>query len=343
MIIYIFLIIAIILLSQILKKHKLAFCISCGLLLFLVIALKDPFLGKSDTLTIYYPAYQKIINNDLSYIFFRYIDESALFYVVSKFISCFSTNISVYYAVLSLPLIIGVSKLIYKHSKLPSLSFLLFVCLNFYFFSFIALKFSVALGIILFALDSFLSGKNKKCFFLIILATLFHYTSIIFLLIFFSKKIKFNKTYLIYILIILLIVCAFKNQIYDFIFSIFKTGRYSAYADRKVTLNLVPFVINYILICFAMLCSSKDSIKKEEFGILWIGTCLSIFTIILAEFIRLSMLFSIISIIVIPNTIASRVKQKELLYIVILVFALFYCFYSIIPNLGLYPYAFFFK
>lgn len=327
------------------KNSKLIYCILTGFFLYLVMALKDPFLGKSDTLTIYYPSFENVIFNTMKYVFLRYREESALFYIVTKLISYFTHNLILYYALLEIPIIYSVTKIIYKHSKMPELSFLAFFSLNFYFFNFIALKNSVAFAFLMLAMDSYIEEKNKKTILYIILATLFHYTALIFLVALIIKKVKFGYKNFIFLIGILLITIFMKNTIFNYIFSIIDSGRYSVYSNRTETINLLMFTINILILSFSKLITNDNYVKQNSklFNLLWIGTMFSIFTVLLAEFSRISMYFSVSSIILIPNTLKQIEKKNIRIFMcfIIEVFMIIYCFYSVIPNLNLNEYEFF--
>lgn len=347
MIIYIVVVIMMYMFSIITKKmknSKFYYCILTGIMLFLLISLKNPFLGKSDTLTIYYPAFKNIIAHDFKYVFFRYYEESMLFYIVTKLITIFTTNVNIYYAILEIPLIFGVTKLIYKYSKMPVLSYILFFSLHYYFFSYIALKHAVALGIILFAIDAAIEKKWKKFFIITALATLFHPTAIIFFIIYPVRKLNLKKSKIFILIFILLGVVLFKDKILDIIFSVLKDGRYSMYKSRSNTINIIPFLINIIMLTFSYIIKNNKQNQTEELilkDMLWLGTIFSATTIVMAESLRISMFFSVSSIILIPNKVyESKKNEIAFFYIVISVVALIYCFYSCLPNLNLIPYKF---
>lgn len=327
------------------KNSKLNFCIITGIILYLLIALKDPFLGESDTKTIYYPAFNNVMINTMQYVINRYMDESILFYVITKLITYITQNVVIYYAIIEIPLIFATSKFIYKYSNMPALSFIMFFSLQYYFFNFIALKNSVALGFLILAIDALIEEKNKKYIFFTALAGLFHITALILLILYPIRKMKITTNKIILLGIITLITIIMKDKIFDLIFLIINTGRYSIYSTRVETISLVPFIINIVMLIFSYIITNKEFKKENQliFLALWIGTIISAFTIILAEFSRIAMYFSVVSIILVPNGINTvKLKNnKTTYYFFVLMFLFIYCFGSVIPNLNLQSYSFF--
>lgn len=351
MIEYFGIIILLILLQPITKKiknGKLIYCVMSGTLLYLLIAMKNPFLGGSDTLTIYYPAFKHVIANDMTFVFFRYIEESIIFYPVAKIISLFTTNVIIYYAILEIPILFAITKLIYKYSERPWLSFILFFTLQYYAFCFIALKHAVALGFLVFALDALLEKKYKRFFIFTIIATLFHATAIVFFLAYFVHKLKINRWKIISIFLLTMIIIVLRDTIFNIIFSIFNSGRYSVYENRRETINLLVFGINLIMFVFAFILLNRNNEASRKdiilLNLLWVGTVISALTVVLAEFLRISMYFSISCVILIPNTLKYlKYKQRILCIFIILMILLIYCFGSNLPNLNLIPYEFYWE
>lgn len=332
-----------------LKKGKFYYCVLAGGLIYILIALKNPFLGNSDTLSIYYPAFKHVISNDMTFVFYRYLEESVIFYPVTKIISMFTTNVVVYYAILEIPIIFAISKLIYKYSKKPWLSFIIFFMLQYYTFCFIALKHAVAIGFLVLALDALLEKKYKKFFVLTIIATLFHATAIVFLFAYFVQKLKITRWKIVITFILAMIIILLKDNIFSLIFSIFDSGRYSMYENRRETINLLTFGINLTMFVFAYVFLRKvDSEENNKeivlLNLLWTGTIVSILTVVLAEFLRISMYFSISCVILIPNVLKQiEYKQRNLYTFVLIVILLIYFFGSNLPNLNLLPYQFYWE
>lgn len=157
-------------------------------------------------------------------------------------------------------IIVGISVYVYKQSKLPIFSMLLFFLLYFYCSSLNIMRQYIALSILL---VGFLYMEKNKYIYIasICLATLFHSTAVIGLSFFLLKYIRLNKWFWVLGLISLTFVLGFvfshilNNILYAFQLLLGESFRYFIYmdnygGDRNILTNLainIFFMITYVL------------------------------------------------------------------------------------------------
>ena len=137
--IYIF-VIFLILTGMLLRyKQKKIYCIYVGIILLLLIGLRDKSMGIVDTQYIYIPTFNKILNTPFFEIN-NFFSKDIVFIYITKIYTYLSSNQQLWLFLLGIPIILGISMLIYRESKNPVLSFILFLSLNYYRNEFYAFK-----------------------------------------------------------------------------------------------------------------------------------------------------------------------------------------------------------
>ena len=110
-----------------------------------------------------------------------------------KFISFITNNEQIFLAIIGGLSIMPIGRFIYKYSKMPFLSFALYISFNFYAFIFSGLRQAIAISIICISYDYIREQKLFKFLVTVILAALFHKSAIFFIPAYAISKIKLNK------------------------------------------------------------------------------------------------------------------------------------------------------
>lgn len=351
MAIYIFLLIYILFFEIIYQKMKNNFSrkiyiLFVGFILLFLMGARHSSMGNYDTENIYLPAFSNIKN--LS--FFKVIEiykKDVLFYILTKVFTLFFTNEQLWLTFVSFPFIFMVCRLIYKYSKNIYLSFIVFLALNYYGMNFTLLRHSIALAFVLYSYD-FLRTKKIKMFVLTVcIASLFHSTSLIFLLAYPISKLKFDFKQVLVLCVAFLMTQLFGNEIFRLIFNFIKIERYQAYINRGITIDLMPFFINTFFLLTNIYIYQNSKKKDTEIELLLnlstINCALLSCTTIIGESYRLAMFYGIFNIILLPNSIKLLSKKETrviLLYGIYIVLILYFLFCSL-ENAMILPYKFY--
>ena len=296
------------------NKNKFFYCLSIGILLFFISACRSENCGLMDTKSVYMHEFYKIQTKTMSYIISNYKD--ALFYVLAKIYTFFSTNVRVWLALINIPLIYTVTKLIYKESKNYMLSFIMFVSLGFYTLcSFTVLRHAIALALTMLAYFEIEKQNLKKFILYVLLASCFHQTAIIFIFAYWISKINLvdRKYFILFVSFVSSIL--FKEVFLNLILDISETGRYTYFYNNRTGLTYTYFIISTIILVVSDCLSTKAYKKTVEYikisRLVTIGCALTSFMTILGEFNRLSMFYLIYEIVLLPNAILSKIENKN--------------------------------
>ena len=112
------------------------------------------------------------------------------FKLLTKMITLIFNNTQFYAFIIATISIIPIAYIIYKYSKIPLLSVILYVAIDFYAFIFSGLRQGIAIALTFYSYRYIVENKTLKYLCCILLATLFHTSAIVFLPVYFIRKIK---------------------------------------------------------------------------------------------------------------------------------------------------------
>ena len=309
-----------------------------------LVGFRNIYLGRNDTSEIYLPIYNKLTEFSFAEAY-KYLIEKNYelgFYMLTKMFVMLIDNFRLYLILLSIPINFFVARLIYKKSKIPFLSFLMYFSLNYFAISFTVLRHCMALAILVASYEFIEKRKFKKFVLMVLLASLFHKTALIFLIAYPLANLKINYKNYLMIFISLGFSILYGKKILIGIINFLGISRYQMYLDSPGD-SLTFCFINLILMLFAIFILPKDEKNnmKQIINIYTIGISISSATVFLSEAFRMSTYFTIFSIILIPNAIASM-KDKKLLLVVLYIFSMLlitYFFLFSMKNNNIYPYV----
>ena len=221
--------------------------------------------------------------------------------------------------------------------------------------SFTLLRQFLALGIITFSYKYIKEKNFIKFLIIIIIASLFHKTALIFIIAYpIFNKVKFGiKNYFIIFFALFLSIIVGQRMLY-WIVNVLKDERFYMYLERESSLNLTNFFINFAILIFCdTLCKlSNRKMSNMSFEINGLMNLQSIscvflaFTPVLGEMYRIAMYFCIFNILLVPNLIESiniNKNGKRVVYICLYVCFIIYYFLFSLKNAQVIPYIFYFK
>lgn len=329
---------------------KKIFCLSSGILLWLVLALRNIRIGLNDTLYVYKPFFEQItrrsFNNLISDKWFE-----IGFSITSKFLSYITSNYQVYIAILAIPFIFLIIRYIYCRSSFPLLSIIIFLSLYYLYGTFL-LRQVIAIGLFTLAIDAIEMKNIKKFIFWVIVASLFHKSALVLLIAYpFSNNVRFSKMNYVFILIAYVIATFFGSLILnnlsflDFTGKIVlgvKNGIYSTDAN----ISMFGFLIDLVIIIFSDFLYMKNINNRANIylNLATLGAMLFCFSKTIVEFYRISMYFSFVNIVLIPDAL-ERVKDSKYRFLIELALLLVFIAYFLlrtINNVNANPFYFFF-
>ena len=226
---------------------------------------------------------------------------------------------------------ISVGKLIYNESKQVVISIVMLVSLGFYYFSLTGLRQTVAMSILLFSYP-FLQQRRFIPFAIIVfIASRYHLSVLAFLAVYPIANKKIGIYHVIIATIALIVFYAFKGWLLEFLNNVLHEDRFETYTGGEASqLTMSGFAIQTACFGFALYYYKRMLAEDERYLVLYnlsfIGWVFQLFSSFIAEFFRVSMMFSIFNIILIANA-ASMEKDKRsqsiLQMVVVMIFALY--------------------
>jgi hypothetical protein len=351
------------------SKSKDKFFIFITFMVFFILsAFRSENIGNDTFRYIY--LFERVVNEvGLSHFATGY--ESGYIYL-NKIISLISPKPQTFLIITSAIIMTGFAFFIYKKSNNVFLSVFLFYTLGFFGSSLNILRQYIAILLILLAYEYIRKRKPLASIVLILLASQFHATAIIGLLLLLIPYIRFNyKTIILFISFSGLIYLAFGNVI-NFIFTIspkYNVYLGSAYFEGGIRLaSILNFCIILMIFALGLFINNNNPTKKyfnngkgedkkdrslisDEYAMQYLmlfSVCITFISLKFNLIERLSEYFFIFSIIYLPN-ILSKIRDKNLYRISVYLVAVFSFIYITVififrPEWNrIFPYEFFWQ
>ena len=353
MFLYFILIGIIIILRMIFKNNNKKFCISTGIVLWLFLSLRSFNIGLNDTLLVYKPFYESLPQMSITDILNNIWMSEKGFSVLSKFISLFGTDYRTFITICALPFVYCISRFIYKESKYPFLSYIVFISMLYLYGTFL-IRQVIAIGICALSIE-YIEKKNLKKFLLmVLLASLFHHSAIFMVLAYpFSLKNKFGIKNYVYIILAYISFIFLKKQIisilvsilsqFDFLYKYY-VSLYGGLYSTSGNISMFGLLIYIAIIVFCGIVSRKNMDDKMQLylNISTIGTIFFSFSNIIVESYRIALMFNCVNIVMIPYAISKieDKKRRTMYQLLWIAFFLLYFFIRTINNVNANPYTF---
>ena len=273
------------------------------------------------------------------------------FQIFTKLISILTNNYSIYLLIIAGFIMLSIFFFLEEHSEDVLMSQIMLLSLGFVFFYMTGAKQTLAMGILLFAY----TALYKKHYFLfvalIILATSFHTTAIVFALAWPLSVLKLKKSYFFVAPALVAIAYVFRAQIFSFMrMLVIEQERYGLYGTTIVTqLSLTGLYIQLMIFALSLFCLrnrfEEDSQLSGLFALYTVGMMFQAMTGIMAEFFRLSMYYSITGVILLPKAMNRGFTERSTLIAKFLVMAVFILYFVLFSSHNEYiiPFYFFFN
>ena len=335
--------------DKILTMRKL-YCFFTGVFVFLLFAFRDISLGMFDVEKSYSHTFYIIAENRLSYIFQRFTSDY-LFYIFTKIITLFTSNINVYLAISALPIVCAVGLFIYRYSEYPWLSWIMFFCLGYFSAHVTIMRQSIAMALSIFMYMELQKENYKRAIILWFLSVGFHITAIISIVLIIIKKwrIQINLKTNCIVLGLSALCFMFSGRIFELAFSVISFERFNRYLLHMSSFNTTLFLINLLQCLFCVLLhywmtvserkndkpDGNETMLQADNTMLVILLCSLPFyalTNTFSDIYRIGLYFSQFAIIAIPNF--ARKSPIIIRSLIIFILISIYFYYGAVRGLG---------
>ena len=319
------------------------FLILTSVILTLISGLRNVNWGPQDNLS-YSIYYSQVCSMRIPEIIASFPKDTG-YHIFTKLISFIIGDNYTMYLVMASAIFIGsVSRLIYTQSKDSFLSVVLLLALGIFDFSMMGVRQSLALAMVALSYEWLVKRKIKYFVVFVILASFFHQTALLFLIVYPLSLLKFKRSTLfvyIGILISLLVLGRESLGYFNFIFSM--SERYAGYADRDVTLSYAGLIQLLLFLGLSMPFYKKAVEENKNFQLLMHLLLLAILfqsmASQLAEFFRIALYFKLFLIIMIPNILQYSKDRKMITNVLICLLLYYYLVMGAVKH----DYAFFWE
>ncbi|MFV8291714.1 EpsG family protein [Aerococcus viridans] len=320
------------------SKNKI-FIIFVTMQLITLSALRDFSVG-ADTAT--YAVRYNIISNtswsNLSNISDMLDFEMGYIYF-NKLLTEINSNPQFLFLVTSIIIYSLLGMFIHENSKIPVISYFVFLSMGYWGNSLNALRQYIAISIILLALNSLIKQNSLIFILLVAFASLFHTSALVFLIIYPISKIKIGKVYYTSLIFLLLISSVFSTSITRFAISMFKYEDLLSYLGKGSGIGMLSLLI--VIAIIAQIYTFKSSNENGNLDlfikILHIGIILNVLAMYFSLFGRLMLYFTIVLIIIIPNVIYSMKIPKDrmiAIFVTLSILTIIYTFWILSYDVG---------
>lgn len=294
------------------EKAKRTFLLCCGALLFMMIAFRSRYVGTVDS--------QRYYNN---WLYLQDVPKDALgnylsnnemesFYLLTVWVLSHIFPSAQWLFVFSgILFTVAVCYFIYKNSDDPCISFLMFVSLGLYTFMVQGLRQAIAMSICLLSVELLKNKKYIRFFLVVLLASLFHKTAIVFLVVFLIHYLKMNWYSYAFVGAASAVVFAYSGYIVEKSKIFFNEEDYT---DTATSGGFIAAAIYVIILAVALILSSKSQKKNKQYSFFfymtYLGFCaymLRFFELGILE--RVSYYFLFGQMILLPNSLKNIDKR----------------------------------
>lgn len=262
------------------------------------------------------------------------------FMLVQKICSITGIGFRGLIVICSIMAIIPVGIYILKNSENPFVSFYLYVCLDYYFFSMTGMRQSFAIGLCLIALSFIKKNKIIPFVIVVLIASSIHKTAIIFLPVYLLSKVKISRKHALLVVGAGSVFFVFKPYIRNILRS-FARIDYSSMDTGGTGYYLLMVAI--LLVYFFLI-----DVEEENYSMNLSANMVIVATLLFPilqynpTVLRLHYYYSIALIILIPNTLL-RIRDGKIKFVISSVFftvVLYYFVFYTMKNMGVLPYSF---
>ena len=269
---------------------KKIFLFIIGGQLIILFALRDFYTGV-DILR-YKLTYDWISGHDISYAFsVREEFENVGYFVFNYLLSHFGVSYQTFLAIVGVICVVPILYFIYKYSKYPLFSVVIYLSMGVYAFQFSGLKQAIAMSISLVAFEYLLQNKEKNFYISVFVAMLFHPTAIVMLPLYLILRTKKIRLLILVLIITAFVVFLFRNQVGMLAVSIYDAD-YLGHYESSGNIGGTAIFLLCITTLFLLFSYSKifiyDTIESIYFRLILVSFTLQVMSSYAYAFTRIN-------------------------------------------------------
>lgn len=252
------------------------------------------------------------------------------------FINIFGVKYQLFLFIIATISMISLGITIYRYSSAPYISFLLYMALGFYDFTFSGLKQTLALAFVLLSYKYICDRKPIKFTLMVALGATFHLSAFIFLPAYYIAHKKWSAGYACILILSYITMLVFRGQVAIFLAEMYKESGVSFSAEKFIGGKAI---IILLLIVMGLVMNrtniNKDKNNMALFNIMLISFAIQTLSIYSHNFTRLNFYYFQFAILYVPKMIenykasapklsSNRVSEKIIMKVVLIVLTILY-------------------
>ena len=201
--------------------------------------------------------------------------------------------------------------LIFRYSPSPYWSYLMYIAMGFYLFTYSGLKQSIAMSFLIIAAICYFEGRQIKMIIWVFVAALFHVPALIFLLLLLLPSRKIGVQYFVTIVVLFTICFLFKGQLVSLLSNWY-------YDEQDTYENINALGGRFIMMCFIMIIAlilrplnAWDKVYSRVFSMMIMAALCQMFSVYDNNFSRLADYFFQFVVLFIPLMLESGTQQAK--------------------------------
>ena len=204
---------------------------------------------------------------------------------------------------------IALGLLVYKFSPSPYWSYVMFIAMGFYVFTFSGLKQTCAMGFVIFAMIAILENSPKRFLIWVAVAGIFHAPAFIFLIAYPAAKKKIDITYIFLIIAAVLTVYLLRDQIVELLAEAYYEEEKLYVADGGIGGRTLMMIFIMAFGLFMRPLQRNDTMFLQVFNMMVIAAIIQYFSMYDNVFTRLADYYYQFIILFIPMVMESGQHQ----------------------------------
>jgi len=212
-----------------------------------------------------------------------------------------------------------------KYSDDIYISFLFFISYEYFPFFMAGIRQAIAMVILISSYKYIRDRKLIKFLLCVYAAYTFHNTAIVFAFAYFIVNLKGTIKQFTVIIVSFLLALIGKDYVTTFLFEILNWDRINSYEKYGGTVTFSGFIILFLILLFCSFYRKKVLARDEKnihfYNLMYVGVACQAFSEVIGEFFRVSMYFSVFSVILLSKAISVEEHPiyKKIIYILVVI------------------------
>lgn len=177
---------------------------------------------------------------------------------------------------------------VFRYSPSPYWSYLMYIAMGFYLFTYSGLKQTIAMGFLMFAAIGIFETKPKKFLLWTAVAAMFHAPALIFLAAYPVAKKRIDLKYIGILCVVVAGMFVFRNQIVSWLMEAYYEESGQVNTSATIGGRMLMMILILVLGLFLRPAQNGDAIYRQTLNLMVVGTMLQFFSLYGNEFTRLA-------------------------------------------------------